>query len=98
MNYMQHVNDIHLEVHKPAFSIHYYRPTSDHRGVLECERAVSQSARRNVVIWLSHTQLLLLTELIYVRFSVRPHASPLFSDAWEALPLSLVTNWRLHTR
>ena len=95
---MQHDYDIHLEVYEPAFSIHFYRPTSDHQAVPECERAVSQSARRDVAIWLSHTQLLSLTKLIYVRFSVRPHASALFSDAWEALPVSLATNRQLHTR
>ena len=27
---MQHNNDIHLEVHEPAFFIHFYRPTSDY--------------------------------------------------------------------
>ena len=95
---MQHVNDIYLEVHEPAFSVHFYRPTSDHQAVLECERAVGQGACHNVAIWLSHTQLLLLTKLIYVHFSVRLHASGLVSDTWEALPLSFATNRQLHTQ
>ena len=72
---MQHDNDIHLKVHEPAFSIHIYRSTSDHQAVPECEKAVSQSACRDVVIWLLPMQLLPLT---YVRFSIRPYASALF--------------------
>ena len=95
INHMQHVNDIYLEVHEPAFSVHFYRPTSDHQAVPECKRAVGQSARHNVAIWLSHTQLLPLTKLIYVRFAVRLHTSGLVS---EALPLSLATNRQLHTQ
>ena len=55
---IQHDNYIHLEVHEPAFPIHFYRHTSDHQA---CESAVSRSARRGVAIWLSHTQLLLYT-------------------------------------
>ena len=78
---MQHDNDIHLEVYEPAVCIHFYRRTSDHQAVPECESAVSRSARRAVATWLSHTQLLPLTYLIYVRFSIRFYASALFIDA-----------------
>ena len=34
IHHMPHDNAIHLEVHKPAFSIHFYRPRARARAVM----------------------------------------------------------------
>ena len=84
---MQNVNDVHLEVHEPAFpyiSIGLPQTTKRFRN------AKGQWARARAAMLLFGFRI--RSSSIYVRFSVRPHANALFSDAWEALPLSHAAN------
>ena len=66
--------NIHWEVHEPAFSIHCFRPTSDHQAVPECARAMSQPTPQllndlhSIRTW--HCELLSWSRLEYRRQSL----------------------------